>query len=80
VPLHLWGHQQSFDAINRLSIKQMRNLWGREKDAIASSDIKATFVKQPAERNNIRVHMIHSYGVNGCVIARKDAGQTWINS
>jgi len=27
------------DAINRISLKQMRYLWGRTKDAIASSDV-----------------------------------------
>ncbi len=33
------------------------------------------------EHNDLQeVHMIHSYGVNACVIARKDAGTTQINS
>ncbi len=33
-------------AVNRLSLKKMRHLWGRGKDAIASSDItKAPFVQ-----------------------------------
>ena len=38
---------QFLDAVNRLSLKQMRYLSGRQEDAIASSDItKAPIVSQ----------------------------------
>ncbi len=38
---------RTLDTVNCLSLKQMLRLWGREEDAIASSDMtKAPFVSQ----------------------------------
>jgi len=43
------------NAVNRLSLKQMHCLRGREKDAIASSDItKAPFVIYVRKRQNVQ--------------------------